>query len=77
MPFLLPPLIREDHPDLVLGVGSTIAAILTYTTRHFINGDALTYIEMGEALRRGDLWGLANLTYSPDTQCFWERPSSS
>src|SRR5512135_3223532 len=46
-------------------VGCVIAAILTYTTRFFINGDALTYIEIGEALRNGHIWGLANLTYSP------------
>jgi 4-amino-4-deoxy-L-arabinose transferase-like glycosyltransferase len=45
--------------------GSLIAAILTYTTRYFINGDAIAYVEMGEALRHGQLWGLANLTYSP------------
>lgn len=46
-------------------VGPVLAAILTYTTRYFINGDALSYIEIGEALRHGNVWGLANLTYSP------------
>jgi hypothetical protein len=46
-------------------VGPLIAAILTYTTRYFINGDAIAYVEMGEAFRHGLLWGLANLTYSP------------
>jgi len=38
---------------------------MAYTTRYFINGDALAYIEMGEALRTGEWLRLANLTYSP------------
>jgi hypothetical protein len=46
-------------------IGPLIAAVLTYTTRYFINGDAIAYVEMGEALRYGRLWELANLTYSP------------
>ena len=50
---------------LFWAVGSLTAAILIYTTRYFINGDAIAYVEMGEALRYGPLWGLANLTYSP------------
>ncbi|MGO9119164.1 MAG: hypothetical protein ACLQPD_16350 [Desulfomonilaceae bacterium] len=45
--------------------GPLAAAILTYTTRYFINGDAMTYIEMGEALINGRFSALANLTYSP------------
>ena len=46
-------------------IGPLIAAVLTYTTRYFINGDAIAYVEMGEALRYWRLWELANLTYSP------------
>jgi hypothetical protein len=46
-------------------IGPFLAAVLTYTTRHFINGDAIVYVEMGEALRYGRFGELANLTYSP------------
>lgn len=45
--------------------GIACGAITAYTTRYFINGDALAYIEMGEALRTGEWIALANLTYSP------------
>lgn len=48
---------------MVFGIGA--AAIVTYTTRHFINGDAINYIEMGEALRYGRWGDLINLTESP------------
>ncbi len=45
--------------------GITVGAFLTYTTRYYLNGDGINYIEMGEALRNG-LWsGLVNLTESP------------
>jgi len=43
----------------------TFAAIMAYTTRYYINGDAIAYVEMGEALRKGSWAGLVNLTYSP------------
>ena len=46
-------------------IGLLSGLLLSYTTRHFINGDAVAYIEMGRALRTGNWWGLANLTYSP------------
>jgi hypothetical protein len=46
-------------------VGIFFAGITAYTTRYFINGDAIAYIEMGEALRTGQWSGLTNLTYSP------------
>ncbi len=46
-------------------IGPLMAAVLAYTTRYFINGDAIAYIQMGDALRHGQLWGLTNLTYSP------------
>jgi hypothetical protein len=46
-------------------IGICSAGLLTYTTRHYINGDAIAYIEIGEAARLGYWWGLANLTYSP------------
>ncbi len=46
-------------------VGLTSGAILTYTTRYYLNGDGINYIEMGEALRHGWWSGLVNLTESP------------
>jgi hypothetical protein len=46
-------------------IGITAGAVVTYTTRHFVNGDAINYIEMGEALRFGHWWDLVNLTESP------------
>ncbi|MBI4962873.1 MAG: hypothetical protein HY913_06330 [Desulfomonile tiedjei] len=46
-------------------MGILCGTIMAYTTRFFINGDAIVYIEMGEAFRRGDWSGLVNLTYSP------------
>ena len=46
-------------------VGIIAGAVLTYTTRYFINGDAINYIEMGEALRQGNWQGFVNLTASP------------
>ncbi len=47
----------------IIGLGA--GAFLTYSTRHFINGDAINYIEMGEALRMGRWSELVNLTASP------------
>lgn len=46
-------------------VGILGGGILTYTTRHFINGDAINYIEMGEALRFGHWQDFVNFTASP------------
>ncbi len=46
-------------------LGPLAAAILAYTTRYFINGDAMAYIEMAEGLKDGRFSALANLTYSP------------
>jgi hypothetical protein len=46
-------------------IGPLAAAALAYTTRHFINGDAMTYIEIGESFINGQYSALANLTYSP------------
>lgn len=46
-------------------VGIACGIVLAYTTRYFINGDAMAYIEMAEAVRNGRWEGLANLTYSP------------
>ncbi len=45
--------------------GLLAGALLTYTTRHYANSDALIYMEMGEYLFKGDLWGIVNLTFSP------------
>lgn len=45
--------------------GIVVAGIMAYTTRFYINGDAIAYVEMGEALRTGEWERLANLTYSP------------
>ena len=46
-------------------VGATAGAILTYTTRYYLNGDGINYIEMGQALRHGWWSGLVNFTESP------------
>jgi len=46
-------------------IGLIAGAILTYTTRYYLNGDGINYIEMGEALRYGRWSGLVNLTESP------------
>ncbi len=46
-------------------IGILAGATLTYTTRHFINGDAINYIEMGEAFRQGNVRDFINLTASP------------
>jgi len=45
--------------------GISCGIVLAYTTRFFINGDAMAYIEMAEALRNCRWDALANLTYSP------------
>jgi hypothetical protein len=45
--------------------GLVVAGLTAYTTRFFINGDAISYIEMGESLRTWNWSGLVNLTYSP------------
>jgi len=46
-------------------IGVLAAGLLAYTTRHYLNGDGINYIEMGEALRQGRWAGLVNLTESP------------
>ncbi|MBI5569914.1 MAG: hypothetical protein HY914_08220 [Desulfomonile tiedjei] len=46
-------------------IGIALGLVLAYTSRHFINTDGLTYIEMGEGLRNGDYWKLVNLACSP------------
>lgn len=46
-------------------IGLLFGAVMTYTTRYFINGDAIGYVEIGESLRTAQWMGLANLTYSP------------
>jgi hypothetical protein len=46
-------------------IGILAGGLLTYTTRHYLNGDGINYIEMGEALRNGVWSGLVNLTESP------------
>lgn len=46
-------------------IGLTLASLLAYTNRYFINTDGLTYIEMGEGLRTGDFGKLVNLACSP------------
>ena len=45
--------------------GSLCGAILTYTTRHYVNGDAIAYFDMAEAFRLGVWSDLVNLTYAP------------
>jgi hypothetical protein len=46
-------------------IGICAGGFLTYTTRFYLNGDGINYIEMGEALRNGNWAGLVNLTESP------------
>lgn len=46
-------------------IGILFGSVMAYTTRYFINGDALVYVEIGECLRTAQWLGLANLTYSP------------
>jgi hypothetical protein len=46
-------------------IGICAGGFLTYTTRFYLNGDGINYIEMGEALRNGNWAGLINLTESP------------
>ncbi|MGO9566279.1 MAG: hypothetical protein ACLP5H_01935 [Desulfomonilaceae bacterium] len=50
---------------LFYAIGILLGGILTYTSRHFINGDAINYIEMGEALRYGNWTDFVNFTASP------------
>lgn len=45
--------------------GTILATFLAYTTRYYINSDAITYIEMGELFSNGVWSGLVNLTFSP------------
>ncbi|MDQ7785420.1 MAG: hypothetical protein RDU20_21225, partial [Desulfomonilaceae bacterium] len=51
-------------------IGILVGGVTAYTTRYFINGDAIAYVEMGEALRTGQWLLLANLTYSPGYPLF-------
>ncbi|MDQ7782810.1 MAG: hypothetical protein RDU20_08015 [Desulfomonilaceae bacterium] len=46
-------------------LGASCGAILAYTTRHFVNGDAIAYVDMAEAFRLGEWADLVNLTYAP------------
>lgn len=56
----------ESRTRKIFWIGGILAtAVLTYTTRHFINGDAINYIEMGEAFRHGQWHDFVNLTASP------------
>lgn len=45
--------------------GLLCAAVLTYTTRYYLNSDGLTYLEMAEHLREGRPEGIVNLGTSP------------
>ncbi|MGC8657792.1 MAG: hypothetical protein ACP5U1_01835 [Desulfomonilaceae bacterium] len=47
----------------LFGLGCAI--ILSYTTRHFINGDAIAYMDMAEAFRKGFWQESVLLGYSP------------
>lgn len=42
-----------------------LAAINAYTSRFFINNDAIAYIEIGEAIKQFDWYDTANFTFSP------------
>jgi hypothetical protein len=45
--------------------GTILAIFLAYTTRYYVNSDAMAYIEMGELFANGVWSGLVNLTFSP------------
>jgi hypothetical protein len=46
-------------------VGLISGGLVAFTTRHYVNGDALAYFDMAEAFRRS-LWSdVVNLTYAP------------
>ncbi len=46
-------------------LGLLLGGILTYTTRHFINGDAIAYLDMAQAFRTGPWKDSVFLGYSP------------
>lgn len=46
-------------------LGVSCGGILAYTTRHYVNGDAIAYVDMAEAFRHGVWTDLVNLTYAP------------
>lgn len=57
---------REIHQRPVFWIlGLFLGAITAYTTRYYINGDAITYFDMAAAFRMGDWKDATNLTYSP------------
>ncbi|MEW6351516.1 MAG: hypothetical protein AB1646_20885 [Thermodesulfobacteriota bacterium] len=45
--------------------GLVAGAILTYSTRYYLNSDGINYIEMADAFSRGKWSALVNLTESP------------
>jgi len=46
-------------------IGPVLAAVLAYTTRYFVNSDAIAYIEIGEAIAAGRWRAVLNFTFSP------------
>ncbi len=46
-------------------IGLTCGGILAYTTRHYLNSDGMTYIEMADGFRNGNWSALVNLACSP------------
>jgi len=46
-------------------IGPILAALLAYTTRYFVNSDAIAYIEIGEALTASRWRAVLNFTFSP------------
>ena len=46
-------------------LGLFLGVVSAYTTRYFINGDAITYFDMAEAYRLGVWEDVSNLHYSP------------
>ncbi len=47
------------------GLGLSVGAVVAYLTRHYVNGDAITYFDMAAAFRSGEWVDAVNLTYSP------------
>lgn len=46
-------------------LGLSVGAVVAYLTRHYVNGDAITYFDMAAAFRSGEWIDAINLTYSP------------
>ena len=46
-------------------IGTILGGLLAYLTRYYLNTDGLIYLEIGDAVRRGDWGALVNHQWSP------------